>query len=110
VRFLDAYPAAPGQGALLLPLLDPAAIQLPRSCFGHAVQPAEIMTLASALYNAEPEAWLAAIPGFDFDLGEVLTPDTERGVRDIVQKVAVLLNQNLKPGDGHACVCSESAG
>jgi hydrogenase maturation protease len=88
VIFLDAYPAAPGQGALLLPLDDPQAITLPRSCFGHAVQPTEIMTLADAVYDARPEAWLAAIPGFDFDLGENLTPATEAGIDHIISRIA----------------------
>ncbi len=88
VIFLDAYPAEPGQGALLLPLDDPQAITLPRSCFGHAVQPTEIMTLADAVYDAHPEAWLAAIPGFDFDLGEILTPATEKGIEHIISCIA----------------------
>lgn len=91
VIFLDAYPAEPGQGALLLPLDDPAAIKLPRSCFGHAVQPAEIMTLARTVYDSHPEAWLAAIPGFDFDLGENLTEATASGIQNIVEHVTTLL-------------------
>jgi hydrogenase maturation protease len=93
VIFLDAYPAEPGQGALLLPLADPAAITLPRSCFGHAVQPSEIMTLAKTVYGCEPEAWLAAIPAYDFDLGECLSADTAQGIRDVVEKVAHLLRK-----------------
>ena len=92
--FLDAFPAAPGQGALLLPLQDQTAIQLPRSCFGHAVQPTEIATLAADLYDARPECWLAAIPGFEFDLGEQLSPATEAGIREITGKIALLLGQD----------------
>jgi len=95
VVFLDAYPAETGQGSLLLPLSDPAAITLPRSCFGHAVQPSEIMILAKTIYGCEPEAWLAAIPGFDFDLGEFLTPGTEQGIGRIVRMVADLLTRDL---------------
>ncbi len=97
VVFLDAYPAEPDQGALLLPLSDPAAITLPRSCFGHAVQPAEIMTLAKTIYGCEPEAWLAAIPGFDFDLGEFMTAGTEQGIGHIVQLVADMLTRDIEP-------------
>ena len=91
VIFLDAYPAEPGRGAMLLPLDDPQAMALPRSCFGHAVQPAEIMTLARAVYDCDPEAWLAAIPGFDFDLGENLSPATEGGIRDVIESFASLI-------------------
>lgn len=97
VIFLDAYPAEPDLGALLLPLSDPAAITLPRSCFGHAVQPSEIMTLAKTIYGCEPEAWLAAIPGFDFDLGEFLTPGTEQGIASMVKKVLDLLARDPDP-------------
>lgn len=93
--FLDAFPAAPGQGALLLPLMDQAALRLPRSCFGHAVQPTEIATLAANLYDAKPECWLAAIPGFEFDLGEQLSPATEAGVRAIIEAIRRLLAQDI---------------
>lgn len=98
VIFLDAYPAGPEQRALLLPLDDPAAMALPRSCFGHAVQPVEILTLARAIYDAEPEAWLAALPGFDFALGEFMTPPTQRAVDDIIQKILALINAAVPAG------------
>lgn len=89
--FLDAFPAAPGQGPLLLPLGDQQAIALPRSCFGHAVQPHEIATLADSLYDARPETWLAAIPGFEFDLGEELSDATTLGIREIVGEIVRLI-------------------
>ncbi len=108
--FLDAFPAEPGQGALLLPLHDQQALHLPRSCFGHAVQPNEIAVLASCIYDASPEAWLAAIPGFDFDLGEQLTPATESGIRDVVQQVSLLIHEHPNPGVNHAEHCARAAG
>lgn len=90
VIFLDAFPAGPGQGALLLPLHDQQAIALPRSCFGHAIQPAEVAKLAADLYEARPDAWLAAIPGYDFDLGEELSAATQAGIRDVVERIVAL--------------------
>lgn len=107
--FLDAYPAAPGQGALLLPLLDQQAITLPRSCFGHAMQPHEIAKMAMDLYGAQTEAWLAAIPGFEFDLGEELSDATQRGVDVILQQLATLIHEKPEPGVSHACACEGSA-
>ena len=89
--FLDAFPAGPGQEPLLLSLHDQTAIQLPRSCFGHAVQPTEIATLASTLYEARPECWLAAIPGFEFDLGEELSRATAPGVTLMVEQIAQMV-------------------
>lgn len=91
VLFLDAFPAEPGQGALLVPLHDQQAIALPRSCFGHAVQPNEIATLAADLYGARPEAWLAAIPGFEFDLGEDMSAAAEAGCREVVEKIVRMI-------------------
>ncbi len=98
VIFLDAFPAEPGQDVLLLPLDHPEAIKLPRSCFGHAVQPVEIMTLSRAVYGCETEAWLAAIPGFDFELGEDLSPATARGVHRVIAAVKALLKRDIEAG------------
>lgn len=108
--FLDAYPAAPGQGALLLPLHDQQAIALPRSCFGHAMQPHEIAQMAADFYGATCEAWLAAIPGFEFDLGEELSPGTERGIDAILEQLAALIHEHPEPGVNHACDCGVPAG
>lgn len=108
--FLDAYPAAPGQGPVLLPLRDQQAISLPRSCFGHAMQPIEIAKMAADLYGAETEAWLAAIPGFEFDLGEDLSDATRRGIAGILRQLATLIHEAPEPGVSHACACEGSAG
>lgn len=110
VIFLDAFPAAPGQGALLLPLDDQQAIALPRSCFGHAMQPTEIAKMAADFYGARAEAWLAAIPGFEFDLGEELSDATRRGIVDILQQLATLIHEQHEPGVNHACACEGTAG
>ncbi|HMP75386.1 MAG TPA: hydrogenase maturation protease [Kiritimatiellia bacterium] len=108
--FLDAYPAAPGHGALLLPLHGQQAIALPRSCFGHAMQPHEIAKMAADLYGAEAEAWLAAIPGFEFDLGEELSDGTRRGIADILEQIMMLIHQHPEPGVNHACACGAVPG
>ncbi len=108
--FLDAYPAEPGRGALLLPLGDRQAIALPRSCFGHAVQPTEIAALASDLFGSRAEAWLAAIPGFDFDLGEELSEATRRGMDDVIRRLAVLIHGQPEPEVNHAPAREGSAG
>lgn len=105
VIFLDAYPAAPGQGAMLLPLHGQQAIALPRSCFGHAMQPHEIARMAADLYGAETDAWLAAIPGFEFDLGEELSAGARRGLADILEQIMTLIHQHPQPGVNHACAC-----
>lgn len=91
VIFVDAYPAAPGSSTLVLPLFGQEIIPLPRSCFGHAVQPTEVAALAEHLYGARFEAWLVAIPGVEFDLGEGLSETARRGVDDAVERIAALV-------------------
>lgn len=110
VIFLDAYPAAPGQGALLLPLDDQQMIALPRSCFGHAMQPNEIAKMAADFYGARAEAWLAAIPGFEFDLGEELSDATRRGLDDILRQLAFMILGQPQPGVSYASADKGSAG
>jgi hydrogenase maturation protease len=107
VVFLDAYPAAPGQGALLLPLRDQQAIALPRSCFGHALQPNEVAQMAEDFYGATAEPWLAAIPGVEFDLGEDVSETARRGIEDIVERIQMLIHEQPEPGVNHACASGD---
>lgn len=46
----------------------------------HALDPAAVLALAAALYGKKPEAWLLAVRGHSFAVGEGLT---ERGERDL---------------------------
>lgn len=46
----------------------------------HALDPAAVLALAAALYGQTPEAWLLAVRGHSFAVGEGLT---ERGERDL---------------------------
>ena len=96
--FLDAFPAVPGQGPLLLTWQDQAAIKLPRSCFGHALQPTEVAALAADLYGAHPECWLAALPGFEFDLGEDLSLAASAGLQKMVAMISALLGEGEQAG------------
>lgn len=93
--FLDAYPAAPGAEALLLPLRDQRVIALPRSCFGHALQPAEVVALAEQLYGATCEAWLGAIPGVEFGLGEGLSETARHGIASVLEQIEALVRAEV---------------
>jgi len=40
----------------------------------HAMAPASVLALAEELYGRAPKAYLLAIRGYDFDIGETLSP------------------------------------
>lgn len=44
----------------------------------HRVAPAALLALAARLYRAYPDAWLLAVPAFDFALGATISPQTAR--------------------------------
>jgi hypothetical protein len=46
----------------------------------HALGPAAVLALAAALYGRAPEAWVLAVRGHSFAIGEGLT---ERGGQDL---------------------------
>ncbi len=46
----------------------------------HALGPAAVLAVAASLYGRTPEAWLLAVRGHSFALGEGLT---EAGERDL---------------------------
>lgn len=60
----------------------------------HALGPAAVLAVAAALYGRTPEAWLLAIRGHSFAVGEGLT---ERGERDL-DRALECLEDFLKGG------------
>jgi hydrogenase maturation protease len=44
----------------------------------HALGPAAVLALTAALYGRAPEAWVLAVRGHSFALGEGLTERSER--------------------------------
>ncbi|MCS6771782.1 MAG: hydrogenase maturation protease [Kiritimatiellae bacterium] len=94
VIFLDAYPASSGAEPMLLPLRDQRVFELPRSCFGHALQPTEVAALAEMLFGASAEMWLGAIPGVDFELGEGLSETARRGVETLLEEIEALIRHD----------------
>jgi len=69
VVFADA--AREGEAPATLAELAPAA---EISFSTHALSPAAVLALAEELYGRAPQAFLLAIRGYDFDLGEGLSP------------------------------------
>lgn len=48
---------------------------------GHTSDPRSLLALTQVLYNRVPIAWWVQIPGVNFELGEVCSPMTERGIQ-----------------------------
>jgi hydrogenase maturation protease len=49
---------------------------------GHTGSPAELLTLAAALYGRRPVAWLLTVPASDFGFGVGLSPLAARGMAE----------------------------
>jgi hydrogenase maturation protease len=92
VVFVDAYvaqsPADETRVSELAP--DPAQGMSP-----HYADPRAMLALAQALYGRAPRAWLIAIPGANFELGEKLSPQTERGLNAALGELKIK-NEELK--------------
>jgi hydrogenase maturation protease len=85
--FVDAY-TAPAGGTVLVEALAPADFQ---PSLGHTCDPRLLLALARALYGRHPEAWLVAVPGYDFEPGETLSAETARGMNAALRQIASLI-------------------
>lgn len=57
----------------------------------HALGPAAVLALAAALYGRAPEAWVLAIRGRSFALGEGLTAPGERNLALALERLEAFL-------------------
>lgn len=53
----------------------------------HHAAPAALLRLAREAYGAEPEAWLIALGGSSFEIGEGLSKQAERAVSRAIEEV-----------------------
>ena len=57
----------------------------------HGLGAAALIELARCLYGFEGEAWLATVPGVDFDHGEGLSPTTRQAIDHLVPAILGLI-------------------
>lgn len=81
VIFLDADLTMPPGGISVKRLHDVA------SSMEHQASPAALVRLAHDAYGALPDAWLVAIGGSNFELGEGLSDSAERAVALAIEAV-----------------------
>jgi hydrogenase maturation protease len=56
----------------------------------HFGDPRALLALAQQLYGAHPKAWLITVPGTNFGLGESLSPQTQRGMDEVLHYLRTL--------------------
>ncbi len=70
--------------------------------FGHALSPAQLLAWAELLDGGKRRAWIAAVPGSDFDFGEGLSLTAQHKGEQALSAIGRLLRE------GVPCTKSES--
>jgi len=60
----------------------------------HVFTPSDLMALVNQLYNKNPLAMLISVPGYNFDMGEELTPETNKQADRALEKLKHLLTKD----------------
>ncbi len=56
----------------------------------HAADPRTMLALARDVFGHAPQAWWLTIPAVKLDFSETLTPETQRGFAEAVEKIQAL--------------------
>ena len=94
VVFVDAAVDAPRE--VQFRKLEPAGSS---QLLAHAADPRIMLALARDVYGHVPEAWWLTIPALKLDFSEELTPETQRGLKEAVEKIKVLCVQKNVTSD-----------
>jgi hydrogenase maturation protease len=89
VIFADSSRSLPA-GEVNLHRVNPEETQ--RSGGIHDLAPSGLLSLARELYGAAPQAWLLAVGGGQFDLGEGLTIATEKCAAEVLRYLRSVLS------------------
>jgi hydrogenase maturation protease len=60
----------------------------------HVFTPSDLIALVNQLYNKDPSAMLISVPGYDFDMGEELTPETKKQADRATEKLKHFLTKS----------------
>lgn len=85
--FIDAYLATAEQSIQVRPLV------LAKSGIttGHWCEPPILLAMTQALYGYRPQAWWVMVPGADFELGDSLSPITQKAIESALQHIEHLI-------------------
>ncbi|MBT9164627.1 MAG: hypothetical protein DDT22_00352 [candidate division WS2 bacterium] len=59
--------------------------------FSHTLSPSTILTLSKQLYGSSTKGYIMSIKGYDFDLGEGLSPMTEKLTKQAIEIITNLV-------------------
>lgn len=97
IIFIDAYPAEEGAcvRAKRLQRLSYSSKMTEPLGMVHSASPNDLCDLARTLYGKQSEAWVVAVPAFDFSIGESLSPGTQSAVNEAVDRVFEILKKPI---------------
>lgn len=58
---------------------------------GHRLEPATLLQLAKQAYGESPQSWLITIPGFEFELGEKISSEGQKSLKNAMVLAKELL-------------------
>jgi hydrogenase maturation protease len=61
------------------------------SIAGHTSDPRSLLALTQSVYHRVPIAWWVTIPGTNFELGDRLSPTSERGIQVAIAQINDLI-------------------
>lgn len=61
------------------------------AALGHVTDPRRLLALTRSIYETCASSWLYTVPAVDFSVAERLSPATERGVQEVLRRLAVQL-------------------
>lgn len=64
--------------------------------WGHTGNPRSLLFLTQTLYHKTPPAWWVLIPGVNFELGEQLSPVTQRCIKEAVFDIERLIRSSQR--------------
>lgn len=85
VVFVDAAVDAPNE--VRLRKLEPSESS---QIIAHAADPRTMLALARDVFGCVPQAWWLTIPASKLDFGQQLSPETQRGFAEAMQKLLIL--------------------
>jgi len=59
----------------------------------HVFTPSDLIALVNQLYNKNPPGTLISVPGYNFDMGEELTPETKKKADRAIDKLKHFLTK-----------------
>jgi hydrogenase maturation protease len=93
--FVDAYLAGENSESSVLnyELIPDPQSPISNPLMGHTSDPRSLLALAHQVYGFSPTAWHILVPAINLDLGEDLSPVTERGISAALVQIERMITE-----------------